>query len=122
MMRHRQEIVDDAYLRRLTSPCLHRLKSLVDLNDTEEQFIETLQSDLQSFAMGTQVYREGDAAVRPWVVASGWACQLRMLPDGRRQIISFFLPGDTVGVLDLQHPAAQCTISALTDVEVLNPT
>ena len=68
----------------------------------------SLQSDRHILPMGTQIYNEGDAAVRPWIVASGWACRLRTLPDGRRQIISFFLPGDSIGILELQHPAAQC--------------
>ncbi len=103
-------------------PFLSRMKSLVDLTEREEQFVETLQSDIHAVTMGTQVYREGGPAVRPWVVASGWACRLRALPDGRRQIISFFVPGDTIGVLELQHPAAQCTITAITDLELLGAT
>jgi CRP-like cAMP-binding protein len=121
-MRHRQEVIDNAYLRRSSAPLLHRLNSLVGLTDEEEQFIGTLQSDLQSFATGTQVHREGDATVRPWVVASGWACRLRTMPDGRRQIISFFLPGDAIGVMDIPHPAAQCTIVAITDLDLLGAT
>jgi CRP-like cAMP-binding protein len=29
-------------------------------------------------------------------VVSGWICEVRLLPDGRRQIFSFILPGDVV--------------------------
>ncbi|HEY1928583.1 MAG TPA: Crp/Fnr family transcriptional regulator [Caulobacteraceae bacterium] len=30
------------------------------------------------------------------VVVSGWACELRILPDGRRQIFGFMLPGEVI--------------------------
>jgi CRP-like cAMP-binding protein len=31
---------------------------------------------------------------RPQLIVSGWACELRVLVDGRRQIFSFLMPGD----------------------------
>jgi CRP-like cAMP-binding protein len=38
----------------------------------------------------------GPRSRRQFVVVSGWACEARILPDGRRQIFSFLLPGDVV--------------------------
>jgi CRP-like cAMP-binding protein len=35
-------------------------------------------------------------ADRRLIIVSGWACELRILPDGRRQIFGFLLPGDTI--------------------------
>jgi len=38
--------------------------------------------------------REGDRPVQVHILLEGWACRQVMLPDGRRQIVGFHLPGD----------------------------
>src|SRR5690349_17484544 len=38
--------------------------------------------------------REGDRARSVFLVLDGWACRYKTLPDGRRQIVGFFIPGD----------------------------
>ncbi|MDQ4086907.1 MAG: Crp/Fnr family transcriptional regulator [Pseudomonadota bacterium] len=40
------------------------------------------------------VIREGDKPRGVNVMLEGWACRYKQLPDGRRQIVSFFIPGD----------------------------
>jgi len=40
------------------------------------------------------VIREGEAPKVVNLILSGWACRYKLLEDGRRQIVSFFLPGD----------------------------
>ena len=53
-----------------------------------------------------------------WVL-SGWTCEMRVLPDGRRQIFSFGIPGDPV----LSRPvnaANPCAVVALTSVECID--
>ena len=65
MIASRLEVVDTIHLRRSTAPFLCRLKSSVDLTDKEERFVETLQADVHTCAMGTHIYAEGDSAVHP---------------------------------------------------------
>jgi len=38
--------------------------------------------------------REGDEPKAVRLILSGWACRYKGLPDGRRQIVGFFVPGD----------------------------
>jgi CRP-like cAMP-binding protein len=60
--------------------------------------------------------REGENPTVIRLLVSGWACRYKDLPDGRRQIVGFFLPGDfcdlSVYILsELDH-----SIGALTSV------
>src|SRR5262249_34394101 len=59
----------------------------------------------------------GGSASLPRFVLSGWAACQRVLPDGRRQIFRFILPGDVFG-LDAGATAAWSVV-ALTSMELV---
>ena len=50
------------------------------------------------------------------VICKGWATSSISLSDGRRQILSFFLPGDIVSTPSLFEPMSGRLIEAVTDV------
>ena len=50
------------------------------------------------------------------IICSGWAASIKLLPDGRRQILSILLPGDIVSTGLLFGPRPQHVIEAGTDV------
>lgn len=50
------------------------------------------------------------------IVCSGWAMSSIALPDGRRQIISFLLPGDIVSIGSLIAPLSGHAVEAITEV------
>lgn len=65
--------------------------------------------------------REGEPATSVYMMLEGWASRYKALPDGRRQVVAFFLPGDVFDthILPLQqmdHSIA--AITALTVAEV----
>jgi CRP/FNR family transcriptional regulator, nitrogen fixation regulation protein len=70
-----------------------------------------------SFNRNSEIYGEGEPAAHLYQVISGIVRTCRFLIDGRRQIGSFYLPGDTFGL----ETTAEYTFSAeaVTDVNVL---
>jgi CRP-like cAMP-binding protein len=49
---------------------------------------------VRSIKARRDIIREGDDPKEVFLIVRGWACRYKMLEDGRRQIVSFFLPGD----------------------------
>jgi CRP/FNR family nitrogen fixation transcriptional regulator len=52
----------------------------------------------KTFRRECEIFGEGDATDFVYKVVSGAARSVRLLTDGRRQIMHFFLPGDVFGV------------------------
>jgi len=67
----------------------------------------------------THLIREGQRTT-PRFLVSGWAARIRLLDDGRRQVIGFVLPGDGIGFCRRPQPMATCALVALTPVQTLD--
>lgn len=64
------------------------------------------------------IKRPNEAIDRVYTLKEGWACRSVMFQDGRRQILSFMLPGDTICVegICVEDYALPYQARALTDV------
>lgn len=76
------------------SPLVSRLSQFVPLSAAEVEFLETMCTPEERFKTGANIVDEGDAPRVAFVVTRGMACRYRLLPDGRRQILTFLIPGD----------------------------
>jgi CRP-like cAMP-binding protein len=80
--------------------------------------INNIKRDHVALKAGAEIIHSGDESPEIYTLYSGWAFRFKMLPDGRRQILNFLLPGDLVGLQAAMFDAAQYGVEALTDVEL----
>ena len=97
-------------------PLARKLGCFLRLNSSEASYLGELQHHPLSLKQGTEFVHEGEGDQRAFILISGWGCCYKLLPEGSRQIISFPLPGDIVGLSSLLLPTADQSCTALTDV------
>jgi len=68
-------------------------------------------------AVGTHLFREGDAATSIYEIVSGVFRLTRVLDNGRRQVIAFGFPGDTIGFPKGTYHHTDC--EAITEAKVI---
>jgi CRP-like cAMP-binding protein len=95
-----------------------KLGSFLPLSPDELKRLADLQSQSFSVKRGRQLTQEGQTGHKAFVLQEGWACSFKVLRDGARQIISFPIAGDIVGLRSVLLRTADHSFSALTDAVV----
>lgn len=78
----------------MTNPFLLRLRQCSGLTPDDEACLERLTRNASSLPADRQLKTEGDQPTQVHIVLEGLACRYKILPDGRRQILAFLVPGD----------------------------
>lgn len=94
-------------------PVVRKLNRLNALSETDVDAIHRCSFRRQHYQHDAQICREGERFVCR-AILSGWVAQARELPDGRRQIFSFLLPGDLIGMR--RSKLAPSSLIAITNV------
>lgn len=77
------------------SSLIRKLEHFVRLSQTDRAILDRAASErVRKFGPRVDITREGDRPKDVHLILSGWACRYKQLEDGRRQVVSFFLPGD----------------------------
>lgn len=73
---------------------LRKLEQFTKLSHDDRQALESAAGKRRTIAKHSDLINEGDDPHHVNLILDGWACRYKQLDDGRRQIISFFVPGD----------------------------
>lgn len=84
-----------AYKRSMASVLVSRLEAFVRLSSGDRDAITQAAADnVRRYDARRDLMREGEVPRVVNLVLEGWACRYKTLPDGRRQIVALFVPGD----------------------------
>ena len=78
---------------------IRKLESVFTLTDDERQALLDLPMQVAVLKDHQDIVREGDQPSRSFLLMSGFACTYKVTAQGKRQIVSFNIPGD---IPDLQ--------------------
>src|SRR5579871_3475047 len=100
----------------LTSRLALRLERYGPLRPEDRQALENEIQTGRRYLPRDNLVRQGSPVERIFVVLEGFACRYKLLPDGRRQITAFMLPGDLCDTRTFAAPYMDHSIAAISSV------
>lgn len=101
------------------SPLALRLQAFTKLSQDDLASIERAsRRGTREVGARRDLIREGDEPKSVFLVLEGWACRYKQLPDGRRQIVGLFIPGDICDLNVYILKEMDHSIGAITNLKV----
>lgn len=102
----------------IDNPLIRKLESIFKLADDERQAIAGLPMQVAAIKNDQDIVREGDRPSRSCLVLSGFACAYKVTAEGKRQIVSFTLPGDIPDLQSLHLKTLDTSVSTISPCKV----
>jgi len=92
-------------------------QNIPTLHTPEElAFVSRFKTGEVALKAGAPLFLEGAASAHLYTVLSGLAFRYKLLPDGRRQILNYCMPGDFIGLQGSVMHEMQHSVEALSDM------
>jgi CRP-like cAMP-binding protein len=95
---------------------VRRLADAVELTPAECELLGALEANPVAIPRGSVMIPQGGDYERIGILLQGWALNTKDLPNGRRQVVDFLLPGAILGWQGVAFRTADSGVVALTDV------
>jgi len=90
-----------------------KLNSIADLSREDEEALRSLSGVARELAPGEAIVHEADQPNAVTLVQSGLLCRYKHVPEGKRQILSFHIPGDIPDLQSLFIPTMDHSLGAV---------
>lgn len=107
----------NALLEIQDSPFARKLSAFVRLSADDLSVMSDIYRRRRKFAAGADMIHQGQLDQCAYVLASGWACSYKLLPNGTRQIVDFQVPGDFLGLRSVLFRTADHNVTPITAVQ-----
>lgn len=95
-----------------------KLQRFVTLSADERAALAGFATEVTLHEGGTDLILQGDQPSRVHLLVEGWGCRYKLLPDGRRQIVAYLVPGDLCDVQVFVLRRMDHSIGVLGDAKV----
>jgi len=100
------------------NPLIRKLESIFTLNDDERQALSSLPMQVLALKENQDVVREGDRPSRSCLILSGFVCVYKITGEGKRQIVTFNIPGDIPDLQSLHLKVLDTSVGTITPCSV----
>jgi CRP-like cAMP-binding protein len=80
------------------NPLTRKLRMFTGLSSREVEWLDSATSEIRTVIAGQELVRPETIGNQIFILQTGWAYRYKALPDGRRQVLNFVLPGDFIGL------------------------
>ena len=97
---------------------VRKLSNFIKLSPAELTCLFEIQAKPEKIEAHKDIVHEGQTGHRAYILQSGWAYCYKLLPDGGRQVITFSLPGDFMGLRSVLLRTSDHSFGSLSDVTI----
>ncbi|GEM_PF-284413 len=99
------------------SPLTQKLSAFVALSKEEMAVLERLHQCRRIFIAGRDLVYQGQSEHAAYILAAGWVCSYKILPDGSRQVVDFQIPGDFLGLRSILLRTSDHAFEPIIDIQ-----
>ncbi len=105
----------------MPNPLIAKLEHGAKLTDEDRQVLEKLVARPRRVGPREDIISEGDEPDKVHLITDGFACRYQILPDGKRHIMAYLVPGDIcdfhVAILgEMDHTIGTLTACSLVEI------
>lgn len=97
---------------------IRRLGSAARFSEAELHELRHVPTAIRTIEAQRDIIHEGNPSAHCCVVLDGWTCCYQLLSEGRRQILSFHVPGDLPDLQSLYLPASDFGMATVTRASI----